>query len=113
MFQNSTQTVAKLIFHPGPTWFCPQLIFNVKLFGTSFQMVGGCANFLNDTLHPVYQNLFTEKYDAIVLHGIDICGFGLTELMKNPSRIWMSPTFLIDFMAHYSGTEICLYPLLQ
>uniref|UniRef100_A0A914VDW8 glucuronosyltransferase n=1 Tax=Plectus sambesii TaxID=2011161 RepID=A0A914VDW8_9BILA len=33
------------------------------------------------------------------------CGFGMTEVVKNPSRIWFSPTFMTDVMAHYSGAS--------
>uniref|UniRef100_A0A914W8K3 glucuronosyltransferase n=1 Tax=Plectus sambesii TaxID=2011161 RepID=A0A914W8K3_9BILA len=67
--------------------------------------IGGCAEFLNDTDHPVYQHFLTEKYDVVILHMIDWCGFGMTELVKNPSRIWFSPTFMTDVMAHYSGAS--------
>uniref|UniRef100_A0A914XF58 glucuronosyltransferase n=1 Tax=Plectus sambesii TaxID=2011161 RepID=A0A914XF58_9BILA len=63
----------------------------------------GCASFLNDTTHPVHQHLFTEKYDVVVIHAMDMCTFGITEMIKNPSRIHMTPMFMPDSMAYYAG----------
>uniref|UniRef100_A0A914WEH4 glucuronosyltransferase n=1 Tax=Plectus sambesii TaxID=2011161 RepID=A0A914WEH4_9BILA len=82
-----------------------------SIFDTDFSYIkkvfsefkGSCGRFLNDTTHPVHKQFMSTKYDAIVIHTLDFCSFGLARVVNNPSTIWMSTAFMHDPLAHYSG----------